>query len=749
MAETNPKPWGETKVVGKPVPRVDAFERLSGKAVYPLDLMLPDMLYGATLRCPHPHAMVKKVDLAKAREMPGVRAILSDADPEANIAWYGTLAGRPVSRLFDPHCRYEGEEIAVVAAENPQQAWDAVRAIAVQYETLPFVADMEAALKEGAPAVHEGGNRSGRPTQVNRGDVDKGFAEADAVVEESFETSCEIHAPMEVHGSTARWDGDVLTVWDSTQGVFAVQNSMASALRMPLSKVRVIGHYMGGGFGSKLGLNKHTVMAALLARKTRRPVKLFLTREETFLCMGNRPAHNLRVKAGVKKDGTLTALQLTGTGEVGAYPGGSSAAYQFMDLYTCPNVRINEVSAMINAGQARAFRAPGYPQGNWALEQIMDSLAGKIGMDPVELRLKNVSMLCQVEQNKPYTSNGLPQCLTEGAKAFGWEQARAQAKPSGPVVRGVGMAAGMWGSPGRPPSTAIVRFYPDGSVNLNMGAADLGTGTKTVMAMVVAEELGVPVERIGVENADTKTTQFTGPSGGSKTVMADSPAVRAAALDVKAQLLALAAEQLKVAPESLTLENGEISGPGGTPKVAVTALSALRSQQVVVGVGIRGPNPTDKAIRPFAAHFAEVEVNTRTGEMRVVRMLAAHDSGRVMNLLTYRNQVFGGLTMGIGFGLTEQRVMDGPTGKMANANLHDYKIPTAKDVPADLSVVPIDPHDHECDTTSTKGLGEPATIPAAAAIANAFYHATGLRATAAPMTPARIVALLAGGRNRG
>jgi CO/xanthine dehydrogenase Mo-binding subunit len=746
MPDATPKPWGETKVVGKPIPRVDAAERLSGKAVYSLDLALPDMLYGATLRCPHPHAMVKKVDLAKAREMPGVRAILSNADPEANIPWYGGQPNRPASRLFDPHCRFEGDEVAVVVAETQHQAWDAVRAIQVQYEKLPAVVNMEDALKDGAPPVQESGNRSGQPNQTNRGDVDKGFAEADVVLEETYRTSCEIHSPLEVHGSVAKWDGDILNLWDTTQGVFAVQSSLANALRMPLSKVRVIGHYMGGGFGSKLGLSKYSVMAALLAKKTRRPVRLFLTREETFLCVGNRPAHIMRVKAGVKKDGTLVALQLTGTGEVGAYPNGSTAGYQFQDLYKCPNVRISEVSVLVNAGQARAFRAPGFPQGNWALEQMMDALAEKIGMDPVELRLKNVSMLCQVEQNRPYTSNGLPQCLSEGARAFGWSAARARTKASGHLVRGVGVAAGMWGSPGRPPSTAIVRFYPDGSVNLNMGAADLGTGTKTVMAQVVSEELDVPLERIGIEWADTATTQYTGPSGGSKTVPSDSPAVRAAALDVKARLIAMAAEQLKVPADSLTFQNGEISGPGGNPKVAVTALTALRTQQVVVGVGNRGPNPPDKSTRPFAAHFAEVEVNTLTGETRVLRMLAAHDSGRVMNLLTFSNQVIGGLTMGIGFGLTEQRVMDNPTGKMANANFHDYKIPTAKDVPPDLTVLPIDPHDHECDTTSTKGLGEPATIPAASAIANAFYNATGVRATSAPMTPSKVISLLAATR---
>ncbi len=742
MPDATPKPWGETTIVGKPIPRVDGDERLSGKATYSLDLYLPDMLYGATVRCPYPHANVKKVDLSEALRMPGVRAALSDADKEANIPWYGAPGGRSASRLFDTHCRFAGEEVAVIVAETQQQAWDAVRQVRVEYEQLKFTTDFEAALKSDAPPLHDGGNLAANPVNVTRGDVAKGFAEADLVLEETYRTPTQIHTPLETFGSVAKWDGDELTVWDTTQGVFPVQNSLANLLKMPLSKVRVIGHYMGGGFGAKLSLSKYTVMAALLARKTSRPVKLFLTREESFLCVGNRPAHAMTLKAGVKKDGTLTALEFTGVGEVGGYPGGSNAGYQVQDLWKCPNIHVVERSAMTPMGPARAFRAPGFPQGNWALEQMMDALAEKLGMDPIDLRLKNYSPMCQVEQ-KPYTSAGIPQLLTEGAKAFGWAEARARAKGKGPLLRGVGVASGMWGSPGRPPSTAIVRYYLDGSVNLNMGAADLGTGTKTVMAQVVSEELGVPLERIGIEWADTGTTQYTSASGGSKTVASDSPAVRAAALDVKRQLLALAAEQLKVPAESLTLKDTEISGPGGSPKVTTRELRTLQTQQVLVGVGIRGPNPTDKSVRPFSTHFAEVEVNTRTGEVRVVRMLAMHDSGRVMNAATFANQCLGGMTQGIGYATTERRVVDSNTGTMVNSNWYDYKIPTSKDIPPDLDVMPIDLHDHECDTTSTKGLGEPATIPVATAVANAFYNATGVRIKEGPITPAKVLMALA------
>jgi xanthine dehydrogenase YagR molybdenum-binding subunit len=753
MAEETVKPWSETKIIGKPIPPVDGYERVSGAAVYPLDVILPNMLYGAILRCPHAHATVKKIDLGKAREMPGVRAVLTDADPEARVGWYAAagfpMPGSPmVSRLFDPHCRYEGEEVAAVAAESPQQAWDAVRAIQVEYDTQPFVIDMEEALKPGAPPVQEGGNRARGFPGAKRGDVEKGFAEADVVLEETYRTSCLIHVPMEVHGSVAQWDGDHLTVWDTNQGPFGIQSDISRALKMPLSKVRVISNYMGGGFGSKQEAGKYTVIAALLAQKTARPVKLFLTREETFLCVGNRPAHIMKLKAGVKKDGTLTALQLTAMGELGAYPTFSMVGGQVGELYKCPNVLIDETTAYTNAGQQRAFRAPGYPQGNWALEQMMDALAEKIGMDPVELRLKNIPTVCQTNQDRPYTSTGLRECLTEGARVFGWKEARSRPKGDGAWVRGVGVASGLWG-PGSGPATVIVKLNPDGSVNLNMGAADLGTGTKTVAASIVAEELGVPLDRIRIENADTGTTSYSGVSGGSKTVAADGPPTRLAALEVKRFLLEMAAEQLKVPVSDLVFQDGAIMAQGGAKKLAITDLTQLRQQQGIVGVGRGRFVPGDKVVRSFATHFAEVEVNTRTGEMRVLRMLAAHDSGRVMNLLGYRNQIFGGFLQGLGLAMTERRVMDSDTGKMVNANFHDYKIPTAKDAPVEMTCLPIDPHDTECNILGAKGLGEPATVPAATAIANALYHAAGVRVKAAPITAAQVLTLLAEPKTRG
>jgi CO/xanthine dehydrogenase Mo-binding subunit len=740
-ADERIQPWGETRLVGKPVPRVDAYERVSGAAQYTADVLLPEMIYAAILRCPHAHAMVKSIDTSTAEKMPGVVAVLTGKSPGADLPWYGGKMAQ--SKLFDPHCRYEGDEVAAVAARTPYQASDALKAIKVEYEKLPFVID-DSALKPGAPKLHESGNSTGDPRVTKRGDVAKGFAEADVVLEEIFYTSVQIHVPMEAHGSAVKWDGDKLTIWDSTQGVYdGVLFPVARALNLPFNNVRAICKYMGGGFGSKLELGKYAVIAALLSRKTARPVKITLTREETLLCVGNRPEAKMTLKAGVKKDGTLTALQLTNVATPGAYASGTGVGFQVAELYKCPNVLISESGFYTNAGRARAFRAPGFPPGNWPLEQMMDMLAEKIGVDPIELRLKNFTDFSQTRK-MPYTSTGLKECLIEGARKFGWKEARAAKKSSGHIKRGVGVAAGMWQmGNGSPPYTAEIRMFVDGGVTIKTGAMDIGTGTKTCACMVAAEELGIPLENVRVENADTAVTPYAQLSGGSMTLPGLIPAVRKGAWLVKQQIFTWASESLGVAVEDLELKgNAVVSRSNPEKKKTVEELMRAHGVMDVIGIGNRDPNPASKATMPFAAHFAEVEVNTKTGEIKVLRLLGANESGRVINLKTFNNQVLGGMTMALGFGLTEKRVLDRQTGKMCNANLHDYKVPTALDVPVDHQVLAIDPKDTECNIVGCKGSGEPAHVPTASAIANAIYDAIGVRPTHGPIEPRTILELL-------
>ena len=439
---------GETRVLGKGLLRVDGYERVSGDAQYTQDVYPAGMLHAAILRCPHAHAMVKSVDTSAAERMPGVRAVLSADSPGTNISWPHTtwLADRPKqSVLFDRHCRYAGDEVAAVAAETPHQAYDAHKAIRVEYEVLPFMLDEESALDPSAPQLHEEGNRTLPPDNTySRGDIEMGFAEADVVLEESFSTGTQSHATLETHGSVVKWEGDKLTIWESTQGVFDTVMRVASdALGIPLSNIRVVCKYVGGAFGGKAQLEKQTVIGALLSRRTGRPVRAVLSREEDVAYGGYRPESKVTFKAGVKQDGTLTAFELTNIATCGAYYEWTNIAHQVSDLYRCSNVSFDEWTYYSNTPVSRPFRAPGFPTCSWTLEQMIDMLAERIGMDPLEFRLRNIAERSQM-LDQPYTSCGLRECLIEGAKAFGWEEARKRSKGDGHLRRGVGVACGLW-----------------------------------------------------------------------------------------------------------------------------------------------------------------------------------------------------------------------------------------------------------------------------------------------------------------
>lgn len=739
-----PEFWQKTDIVGKPIARVDGYERVSGTARYPSDMLLPGMLYGAVLRCPHPHARVKSIDTREAEKLDGVRAIITaESQAVKGVTWKYRNKEVP---LIDSHCRFEGEVVAAVAANTWYQASDAAKAIKVEYEVLSYVVDHQQAEKSPVKVADEGNLLS--DDEYSRGNVHKGFQKADVILESDYSTAAELHTPLELHGCVANWERDRLTVWESSQGVFGAQSRLAESLGMPLSKVRVTGHYMGGGFGSKLWPGKYTVLCALLARKTARPVKLLLSREETYLCVGNRPPNTMHLKAGATKEGRLTALEFDCAGPSGAFPAGGAQLVDWLvrDLYLCDNVTTRSRDLLINAGPARPFRAPGHPQGAWALEQMIDDLAYKTGMDPVEFRLRNIPKKSQARKGTPYTSTGLELCLQKGAEEFAWQESLAAARKFNSAntnkKRGVGVAACLWiVGDGGPPSTVIIKLYKDGSVNLNMGASDIGTGTKTVMAQVAAEELGVHPSVIQIENADTATTQFATPSGGSKTVPTEAPTVRNAANSLKQELLRMAAEDLDEDVENLRYIGDEIVDAGnGSKKVKINKISGLQTRGEVIGVGYRGPNIEGKVTNPFAAQFCEVEVNLRTGETNILRFLGAHDSGRVLNRATFDSQVYGGIVMGIGFGLTEFRQLDGSqTGKLCNKNWHDYKLPTALDVPEQTTSLPIEIDDPEANNTGAKGLGEPVTVPTAAALGNALFMATGIRFTKAPVLPADII----------
>ncbi len=733
------RPWPENealKVVGKSVPRIDGYDKVSGSAVFTFDVLLPRMTFAKTLRCPYAHARIKTIDISKAQKIKGVLGIITYLNVP-KIKWYGN------SFLFDPHLRYEGDEVACVAAVSEAIADQALKAINVEYEVLPFVIDAREALKKDAPQLHKEGNLvHGKPRKYQRGDLQKGLDEADVVVEQTFSTQVEIHNPTEPHGSVVNWNGKHLTVWDSTQGVFAVRRQIAAALGLAESNVRVIKKYMGGGFGSKLEAGKYTVMAALLAQKIGRPVRIALDRREMNLAVGNRPDSWQQLKGAVKKDGTLTALSLKAIGSAGAYPAGTGCAWPLRSMYACPNVLTEEYSVYINAGRARAFRAPGHVQGFFALEQLMDMLAEKVGMDPLEFRLKNYANE-EPNWHIPYTSKLLKQAYLVGAKRIGWHRRnKIPGQTPGPIKTGLGMSSQIWWGGGGPPAYANLKLNRDGSVQIIAGTQDLGTGTYTILAQVASEVLDITVEKIEVILGDTDVAPYCGSSGGSTTAASVTPAVRDAAEQMRVKLFDAAAAQWDLPKSKIRYAKGMFATKENPPRtLTIGQLARKMGERVLETIGRREANPKGYAINSFGVQFAEVAVDTETGQVKVKKIVAAYDIGRVLNRLTIDNQIHGGIIQGLGFTFWEERILDPNFGKMLNANFHDYKIPTIMETP-EIEIHIVSKTDNRLSNTGVKGVGEPAMIPTPAAVANAVYNAIGKRITSLPITPDKVLTAL-------
>jgi xanthine dehydrogenase YagR molybdenum-binding subunit len=708
------------KHIGKYTPRVDGRKIVTGKARYTHDIRLPGQLVGKILRSPHASAEVISVDLGPAKALPGVMAALA---------------------LAEGKVRYAGEQVAAVAAVDEATAEKALGLIRVEYKVLPAVVEWEAAREAGAPQVRDGKPNVEKFSEAARGDVEKGFKEADLVLERTYRTGFEIHHPTETHASVATWDGEQLTVYDSTQNIHGVRDSLARTLKVPASTVTVIKNYMGGGFGSKLGLNEHTVVAARLARESGRPVKIVLSRRENSLCVGYRPSSHQTYKAGVKKDGTLTALSLTNYAS-GGTDFGDEVLEPTVDLYRCPNVKVEEFSVFTNTGAGRACRAPGHTQGMFGLEGFMDELAAAIGLDPLELRRKNYSTKNQGDTGLPYSTKGLDQCYAAGAKAIGWE--RRNKKPGqggGTVRRGIGMSSSIWWGTGVPGTLVDIVLYPDMSVEVVCGTQDLGTGTRTHMAVVAAETLGLEPAEITIKIGSSEYP-WAPLSGGSLTTPSVAPAVRDAALKAVERLKQLAARKLKAKPEDIVMENRTFSAKGSAEKPLSFADVYRDLRRETVFHGERTGFPQDKfAFNTFGAHFAEVEVDLETGQVRVLRYAAAHDSGQIINKQTAESQVVGAVTQGLSAGLYEERVMDTATGHPTNTNLRDYKIATSLDIP-EITVDFVDIVDGNLNNLGAKGLGEPPRIPSSAAIANAIYNAIGVHVREIPMMPRRVLEAL-------
>ncbi len=740
-----PQPWEENaplRTVGQATPRVDGRERVSGTARYTYDVQLPGMIYAAVLRSPHPHARITRIDTGAAQALPGVRAVLTHENAPP-INWYGKA-----SKLFDPTLRHVGEEVAAVAADSLDIARAALALIVVEYETLPYVLDPEAAMQPDAPQVHPDGNvlmDDGAPgDRYSRGDLAHGLKDADVVVEGTWRTSAQMHNSLETHGAVAAWEGDNLTVYESTQYLYGVRSRVAGALGIPQNKVHVIENYMGGGFGSKLGTRKQTVIAALLARAAGRPVHLMLDRREENLVTGHRSPSIQRIKIGARRDGTLTAIQLDGICQIGAYGAWAPAlAGPFKELYACPNVQTSVIGVRTNTDSMVAFRAPGYVEGTVGLEGALDELAKQLGMDPLELRLKNYSET-NPTGGPDYTSKHLRTCYERGAAMFDWAGRRAQtaadrtANPGSHLRRGVGLASQVWGGGGGPPTQALVRLNSDGTVDVYSGTQDIGTGTRTVMAQIAAEALGFALDQVRMHLGDTVSSPYATLSGGSSTVPSVGPAVRMAAEEARQQLLQIAATFMDTSSDKLDIRDGYVVRQNDPDrKMALQDVFDEMGDYQIIGKGFRGPNP-NAPINTWGAQFCEVEVDTITGRVRVVRVVAVHDIGRAINPLTLRSQFEGGILQGLGLALTEERIIDPQTGIPLNPDLEGYKLPTIADLPQ-IDVAWIGTPDTAANHIGAKGAGEPPIIPTAAAIANAVADSLGTRLYTLPLTPARVL----------
>lgn len=761
-----PPPLAENsklKSIGKPVSRLDGLEKVTGRARYTFDIQLPGMLWGKRVVSPLPHARIKSIDTSAAERYPGVRAVhvlerllasakLRDAKAEAGNRY--------------PTVRYAGQPIAAVAADSPRAAEAAARLIKVEYERLPHVTGLEEAMKENAPRVFPGpteqpstaggggappglpqkGNVRGPDTKPRgmgpRGDVAKGFLESEVVVEAEYRTQVQTHVPMEPHGLVADWREDGLTLYASTQWVGSVRDEAAELFELPKSRVRVISDFTGGGFGAKYGVGNYGVLAIHLSRKARAPVRMMLDRREEHVSGGNRPNSIQRLKVGAKRDGSLVALQLQAYGS-GGVAGGAGVGFCHSTLYECPNVSVEQYDVFTNAGPCAAFRAPGQVQGIFALEQTIDELAERIGMDSLALRGK-------IDVSDTDDARARAHERRVGAEKFGWSKRRPAGSDKGPIKRGMGFAQSQWLYLVHRNTACEVRVSGDGSVEAFSATQDIGTGTRTILAQVVAEEFGLRPEDIGSYVGDSRYPQ--GPaSGGSRVTSSLTPAARNAAHRCARELAARIAPLFEANADDIVFADGKVMVKG-------KASTALPFREAVKKSGVRelshradrrddyegyALSTPDMSISKHGiggVQFAEVEVDTETGIVKVERVVAVHDCGRPINPKLTESQIFGGVIQGVSYALYEERHLDPASGHQLNANVDQYKIVGSREVPR-IEVILLEQLGAQ-SSTDARGVAEPANVATAAAVANAFYNATGKRIRTLPMTPANVLAAL-------
>src|SRR5262245_26210319 len=752
------------RVVGQSVTRADAHAKVTATAEFSADrLSQQNLLHGKTLRSPHSHAEIDSIDTSKAEALPGVRAVVTyhDAPAVPFEAGDSTAPDEPAPvYLFNRTLRHVGDEVAAVAADTEEIADEALRLIQVEYRPLPFVLDEESALEPNAPSVRGGTNLAGKvPIEFFRGDVDDGMKEAELIVEQTYRTQSTSPLALEPRYSLAWWQGDRLTVWKASRNVYGDRDKLASIFGLPHDQVRVIAAYLGGGFGSK-DETRLGAITALLAHKAGKPVRMGYTREEELGYGKWRHATTTRIRMGLKRNGTITAIDATSALNTGPYAPGYGVAsrlgHGLTYLYTCPNARYVGKVAFTNSPVAGSYRGLGAPQAHFALESLADEVAEKLRIDPLEFRLRNcvgpegqpgtrVTPLDSlipaqpIEGGVPFSSNLLKACLQEGAKRIGWKP-----RPHGPrrlkaggKFRGMGVACCIYKT-GQSQSSAIVRMREDGSAELLMSIAEIGQGAWTILRQIVAETLGIDFEKVQATFADTATTPFAHSTSGSTTTFTSGLAALQAAADAKRGILETAARLLEVKPDELKIADGFVSVMDA-PEIRIPLGHVIRRNpdQVVVGKASLRSGSKTHIINSFAAHFTEVEVDPETGSVRVMRYVAVHDSGRIIHPEAARGQIIGGVVQGLGYALMEDIHVDPESGAPLTLNLDSFKIPNLLDIPP-IEAVLIE-HPDPVGPYGAKALGEPPLVPVAAAIANAVYDATGVRIRDLPITAEKIL----------
>ena len=766
----------ELSFVGKRVPRKDGTEKATGKALYTVDMVLPGMLWGKILRSPYPHAKILRIDTSRAERLPGVKAVLTGKDT------LGIKHGFVETPRYAPdqyplamdRVRYIGEEVAAVAAIDEYVAEEALNLIQVDYEELPAVFDPEEAMKPEAPEIHpshpkvkEPYKNIGGKTESGWGNVEKGFAESFLVREDRFDGQLRTHCYMEPQATLASFDfSGKLNVWTSSQGPFIKRAKLATTLGLPFSNVRVLKAYVGGAYGGKVDLFSHEFCASLLSIKAQRPVKIVCTREEVFEAARHGQPIFVELKTGVKKDGTLVAQQVRVINNSGGYRGSGVVViflcWGFVMLcYRIPNLKYEGYSVYTNNPVRAPQRGHGAPNLRFAVESQMDMIAEELGIDPVEIRLKNARQKGDILPNQdPVRNCGLVECIEKvaGTTQFKEKYGRNRSLPKGKIRKGIGMGVSSYfsGSLIYPnASAAIVKLNDDGTVSLITGALDIGQGAETILSQIVAEELGVSMEDIRVVAADTETTPVDIGSWISGGAYVSGNAVKLAASDARRQLFEVAAQELEANPEDLVVKNREISvkdSPGRSISFtqAVAASIAKRRGNPIIGQG-HYRTMKDVPAHPslattkgrwsdnyaFDAQVAEVEVDMETGQVKLVKATTAHDCGFPINPLIVEGQIDGQVSMAQGHALWEEVLME--KGETLTTSFLDYKIPCAKDM-VESYYVDIITERYEKDIPyHTKEVGEGYVSGMVAAIANAVYDATGVRVKTLPILPEKIL----------